>query len=63
MGDSCNSVAENSAKLSPTVVWKPRCLSDNLVIYIAKEISKDVVEDDTWFLFNAYSKMGKETGK
>lgn len=56
-------MAENSPKLSPTVVWKLGCLSDNLVIYIAKEISKEVVEDDTWFLFDAYSKMGKERGK
>lgn len=49
MGDSYYTVTENLAKLSPAVIWKSRCLSDNLIIYTAKESSKKLAENDTCF--------------
>lgn len=51
MGDSCYTVAENLAKLSLAVIWKSKCLSDNLIIYTAKESSRKLAENDNYCFF------------
>lgn len=44
------------AKLPPTRMWKTKLVRDKLV-YLAKEISKQIVEGTTWFFHVAFSKM------
>lgn len=47
-GNACYIVAESLAILSPVVKWKLSNMS-SLLSYLNKGISRQNVEDDTWF--------------
>lgn len=59
-GDPRYKVAKNLAESCSSVLWKIEVKSDELV-YLAEKMSKQSVEDGTWFLHTAYSKTREDS--
>lgn len=60
-GDPCYRVAKTLVELRFGVLWEIEVKSDEFG-YVAEEISRQSIEDVTWFLLTSYGKRREERG-